>query len=36
MVEIERCCNGMRSLIEEGAITPFTAFGHETDVYQGE
>ena len=30
MIEIEQCCNGMRSLKDEGAIQPFTALGHET------
>jgi hypothetical protein len=27
-MKLERCCDGMRSLIQEGAITPYTAFDH--------
>jgi hypothetical protein len=24
------CCDGMKTMIEDGTIQPFTAFGHET------
>ncbi|HEY9385539.1 MAG TPA: hypothetical protein VIP70_00735 [Nitrososphaeraceae archaeon] len=30
MVDIEECCDGMRAMIREGTIQPFTVFGQET------
>jgi hypothetical protein len=30
MVEIVRCCKGMETMIEDGTIQPFTAFGKQT------
>jgi hypothetical protein len=30
MVEINECCGNMRTMKQDGTITPFTAFGHET------
>ncbi len=30
MVTIDICCDGMRTMVEQGTLTPFTAFGHET------
>jgi hypothetical protein len=30
MTNIEVCCDGMRTMIADGTIQPFTALGHET------
>jgi len=29
IVDIEECCDGMRTMIREGTIPPFNAFGQE-------
>lgn len=30
MAKIDICCGGMNTMVQDGAISPFTAFGHET------
>jgi hypothetical protein len=31
---IDRCCDGMGTMIKEGAIEPYTTFGYETVIFQ--